>query len=385
MKHVLIAHQSTIPHYRIPFYNTLERLRPPDWDFKVVFDPKEFLSPIFFREKLQPADFHFPIQEVNTIRSPLFGKSVCYQTFWRQISGLDLVILENAVNNLTYPLSHLHKLNGTRIVYWGHGQHRAIEKESRWKSLSELLKYFLVQYSDGFFAYTQGVANYLISQGIQPAKIFVLNNTIDILEQRAAYQLALPLRDVIRRKYHLEDKKVLLFVGRLHYKKRIDFLLRSFEILNKIDSRFHLMLIGIGGEAYQNQFQLLSNLSYLGSITSLEEIAPLFTASDLFIIPGLVGLAPLQAMCYDLPIVSINLPGHGPEIEYLSSSNSIILDSETTPEKFALAVHDLFCEPNRLEVLKSCVWPSIQHLTIENMAENFIRGVNYIFNIQNQS
>src|SRR4030067_655860 len=138
-KHLL--HQSTSPHYRLPFYNAVERPGPPDWNFKVVFDPKEFLSPIFFREKLQPADIHFPIQEVNTIRFPLFGKSVCYQTFWRQLSGLDLVILENAVNNLTYPLSHLHKLNGTRIVYWGHGQHRAIEEESRWKSLSERLKY----------------------------------------------------------------------------------------------------------------------------------------------------------------------------------------------------------------------------------------------------
>jgi len=385
MKRVLIAHQSTIPHYRVPFYNTLERLRPSDWDFKVVFDPKELVTPIFFKEKLHPSDIHFPIQEVNTICFPLLATFFSYQTFWRQISEFDMVILENAVNNLTYPLSHLHKLNGTKIVYWGHGKHRAIEKASHLKSLSEQLKLFLVRLSDGFFAYTQGVADYLISQGIQSDKIFVLNNTIDILKQRAAYQVTLPFRDVIRRKYHLEDKNVLLFVGRFSSNKRIDFLLQSFEILNKIDSRYHLVLIGDGGEVYKNHFKLSSNLSYLGVFTSLEEIAPLYTASDLFVIPGLIGLAPLQAMCYDLPIVTVDLPGHGPEIEYLSSNNSIILDTDTTPEKFALEVHNLFCEPNRLENLKSCVWPSIKHLTIENMAENFIRGVNYIFNIQNRS
>ena len=28
VKKVLIAHQSTIPHYRVPFYEAVERLRP---------------------------------------------------------------------------------------------------------------------------------------------------------------------------------------------------------------------------------------------------------------------------------------------------------------------------------------------------------------------
>ena len=41
MKQVLIAHQSTIPHYRVPFYNSLNTLKPDEWRFEVVFDPDE--------------------------------------------------------------------------------------------------------------------------------------------------------------------------------------------------------------------------------------------------------------------------------------------------------------------------------------------------------
>ena len=44
MKKVMIAHQSTIPHYRVPFYNMLNKMRPIDWQFEVVFDPNDIDS-----------------------------------------------------------------------------------------------------------------------------------------------------------------------------------------------------------------------------------------------------------------------------------------------------------------------------------------------------
>ena len=50
MHKVLIAHQSTIPHYRVPFYNSLENQKPDNWQFDVVFDISELEKPRFFKE-----------------------------------------------------------------------------------------------------------------------------------------------------------------------------------------------------------------------------------------------------------------------------------------------------------------------------------------------
>ena len=183
----------------------------------------------------------------------------------------------------------------------------------------------------------------------------------------------------VRQQLGLQGKKVLLFVGRFTKSKRIDFLLESFEILQEKDSSFHLLLVGSGGESRQNDE--LDNISFLGSIVDLDRLGPIFVASDVFTFPGAMGLAPLQALCYDLPVITIDSSVHKPEFEYLSPRNSIVLRRGTTPEEYAEAIIDLFKTPNRLKTLRLSTWSSIKHLTIEQMAQNFIRGVNSILDL----
>ena len=376
MKNVLIAHQSTIPHYRVPFYNALERLRPDSWRFDVVFDPADLTSPRFFQEPLDVEQFQFPMLETGTITLKAWGKRVSYQTFWRKAARYDLVVVENAVNNLTYPLCHLHQLGGTKIAYWGHGRDRSVEKLSPHKFLSEKLKIFLARRADGFFAYTTGVKSYLEQQGLSARKIFVVNNTIDIDEQRCAFRKWRSRRMAVRQELGLQEKKVLLFVGRFTENKRIDFLLEAFATLREMDASFHLLLVGSGGESYLPDN--VTDVSYFGPVVELDRLAPICVASDVFVFPGSVGLGPLQALCYDLPPVTVDSATHMPEIEYLSSANSIVLDGSVSPEEYAQVIVDLFDDLDRLRSLRAGIWTSVQHLTIEQMVRNFVEGVNSI-------
>ena len=378
MKKVLIAHQleygASIPHYRIPFYNAIEKLKPDSWCFDVVFDPLDLKGRQSSREQLDPDQFKFPILEVNTMAFNIAGKTLNYQTFWRKASQYDLVIVGQVLNILTYPLCQLHQLTGTKFAYWGHGKHQTLEKPSFYKRLSERLKTKLAQKGDGFFAYTAGVKSYVTKQGLSADRVFVLNNTVDIKAQRNAFDQWRGKRDKIRRSLELHKKKVLLFVGRFSKDKRLDFLLEAFSIMQKEDASFHLLLVGSGGESYLNKYQ--TNITYFGSITNLDKLAPIYVAADIFTFPGLVGLGPLQALCYDLPIITIQSLFHKPEIEYLSPTNSIILASDTTPEDYAQTIINLFGDAERLQKLKARTWHSIKHLTIEQMAQNFIQGVN---------
>jgi glycosyltransferase involved in cell wall biosynthesis len=375
MKKVLIGHQSTIPHYRVPFYNVLERNRPQNWCFEVIVDPSELASPRFYREGTKMEDFRFPIHAVKTYSRRILKKMVSYQTFWWDASKYDLVIVENAVNNLAYPLCQLHQLHGTKIAFWGHGRDLHTIRRSLFKSISESFKLIQVRWGDGFFAYTQGVKEYLENLDVPSEKIFVVNNTIDISEQRKAFEHWSKEREETRKKYGLTGKKVLLFVGRFTSDKRIDYLLKAFSILSKIGDDFRLILVGNGESGIDLE---QSNILHPGSIIELEKLAPIYTASDLFVYPGAVGLGPLQALCYDLPVVTIESPNHKPEVEYLKSTNSIVLDNSTNPEDYAGIILELFKDKNRLNALKSGCWPSIRHLTIDQMADNFIFGINKI-------
>ncbi|MGB3614038.1 MAG: hypothetical protein WBA10_09610, partial [Elainellaceae cyanobacterium] len=181
MKKVIIAHQSSIPHYRIPFYNAVEKLKSDQWDFEVVFDSEELVKKRFFKEKIDPSSFNFKTLDVDTFFLKLLGKKISYQTFWKASKSYDLIVVEQAVNNLTYPLCQLHQFQGTKFAYWGIGNDRNITNPSLSKRVSEKAKIFLSKRASAFFAYTPGVKSFLEKKGVDSKNIFVLNNTVDIL------------------------------------------------------------------------------------------------------------------------------------------------------------------------------------------------------------
>lgn len=379
MKKILIAHQSTIPHYRVAFYNALQQYKSEEWCFDVVFDPRELKNKRFFKEEIDPKQFKFSTLEVNTFTGKIWQTKVCYQTFWQRAARYDLIVIEQIFHNLTYPLCHFYQLKGTKIMHWGHGRHIRITNPTIWKTWLEEIKMVLTRQADGFFSYTPGVKSFLIEQNIPADRIFILNNTIDINQQRRAFQKFKTQKETIKQSLRIPNKKVLLFVGRFEDAKRIKFLLKAFRILIQRDRNFHLLLVGSGGATYLSDQP--ENITYFGSVVNLEQLAPIYVAADILSFPGALGLAPLQAFCYDLPVVTIDSPLHAPEFEYLSPQNSLILPANTTPQDYAEAILQLFANPQQLSTLQASTWQTIAHLTIEQMAKNFATGIETVLDL----
>jgi glycosyltransferase involved in cell wall biosynthesis len=379
MKKLLIAHQSTIPHYRVCFYNALEASRPGSWTFDVVFDYSEIEKKRFFQEDTSIHQFTFPVLATKTYGINLGEKLFNYQSFFLKAANYDLIVVGSALSNFTYSLCWLHKLFGKKYVIWGHGKDRSIAKPSRLKIILETFRLWLARNADGFLAYTSDIKTYLEEKGVVSSNIYVLNNTIDILKQRQFYENYRLERNKIKEQLGLSNRKILLFVGRFTKSKRLAFLLEAFEYLLHIDSNVHLIMVGDGNSI--NKKHESAQVTFLGGITDPDKLAQLYVASDIFVFPGDVGLGPLQALCYDLPIITIESATHMPEIVYLNQKNSIILSSLTTPKEYAKAVFDLYSDSAKLTALRSTIWQSIQHLTIEQMAQNFINGINHILKI----
>jgi glycosyltransferase involved in cell wall biosynthesis len=373
---VLIAHQSTIPHYRVAFYQAVERLRPSRWSFAVVFDPEPARARRVFGEAVATESLGFPIEHTATWSVP-FTRGICYQPFLRRARGYDLVVLEDAFNNLAYPLARLLLPSRVPIAYWGHGRDLRAVEPTAVKRMLERRKRRWARQAAGFFAYTEGVRRFLIENGVSPERIFVLGNTIDVEAHRRRFDALRESRMALRQELNATDARLLLYVGRVNATKRLDLLAQAVLVLRRADPRYRLVLAGGGDSALIEHLQrtLGQGFDYRGVLTEPADLAPLFVASDAFVLPGRVGLAPLTALCYDLTPILIESAAHSPEIEYFDSSNAVILGPATSATSYADAIARLLDDRDRWLRLRAAAWPSIRRLTIDSMARSFVDGV----------
>jgi L-malate glycosyltransferase len=377
-KRVLIAHQSTIPHYRVRFYELLNQLRPSDWTFDVVYDTAESSKPSIYFERVDHKAFGFPILDASTTTLTLGGKRLIWQHFWRRAGNYDVLVTDTHLSNLTYPALLWHQFRGRKRVLWGHARDRNNPVVSSAKRMAESAKRAYVRGCDGFFAYTPGERQAALNLGVAADRITVVNNTIDTIAERARFLEVGPSRDAIRQGLGVLGRKVLLFVGRLIPDKRIAFLAESFRLLHADDPSWHLIVAGTG--PYQHEIDRLreqlgsEHVTSPGAVSEPNQLARLFVASDLFAITGAVGLAPLQALCYDLTPVAFDLPSHGPEIEYLNERNSFRMSGETSAKEFAAALPAIYCRAISPEWVDG-LYGTVAHLTLENMAKAFCEGM----------
>lgn len=381
MKKVLIAHQSTIPHYRVAFYEAVNQLKPPWWDFGVVFDENPGRREKIFVEPVDPRQFGFKTIPTRTIFLDPFGHRLWFQTYIWHAGRYDLIVLLDALHNLSYPLTRLWRMKGKALAYWGHGKDQSVAHAVGWKRLAEELKRNMVKNCDGYFAYTRGVGDAVAELGVESSRIFVLNNTIDIAVERSAYDSLIDRRHDLRRAAGFADRKILLLVGRLNRRKRFRFLVEAVQDLRRTRPEYHLVVIGGGDHSVIEGLRRTlgdDGVTCLGTIVERSRLAEWFVRSDAYVNPGNVGLGVVHSLCYDLTPVVIDRRTHSPEYEYLDDRNSVILRETVTPAEYAVEVDGLCSNQGRWEQYRARAWPSIKHLTIDNMAQTFVDGVSEI-------
>ncbi|HEX3355538.1 MAG TPA: glycosyltransferase [Tepidisphaeraceae bacterium] len=138
------------------------------------------------------------------------------------------------------------------------------------------------------------------------APAIVEANGVDI----AAFE-NLPPRGTFRAKYPaLGDRPMVLFLGRLHYKKGFDLLIPAFAKLK--DSNAMLVIAGPDAEGYRNQIQKMidqhrlgSRVVFTGMLRGSQRIEA-FVDADLFVLPSYqenFGIAVVEALASGCPVI----------------------------------------------------------------------------------
>jgi len=146
-----------------------------------------------------------------------------------------------------------------------------------------------------------------VKMGSGEKKIEIVPNGIDVSEYET-----LPERGIFRKKYGIGyDEKIILYLGRLHKRKGIDFLINGYSCFLDQNQKAKLVIAGPNDgflETIKKQIKQLrigENVIITGPLDKNEKIEVLVDA-DVLVYPGIweiFGLVPFEAIMCGTPVI----------------------------------------------------------------------------------
>lgn len=358
--------QRRLTHYRVPLFEEVRKLLVADGvNFELAHG--------------QPTAAESSKEDEGVLawadRVPckyLLRGHLCWQNPSRLASGAELVIVTQE-NKLLYNLWAMVVKRPKRLAYWGHGRDFQSGNPGGW---SERMKRVLASRVDWWFAYTGLTSRLVRSTGFPVERITDLQNAVDSSELVRQCE-AVSDADIenFRAGWGIGTGPIGLFVGSLYTDKRLVFLLEAGARLAARIPGFVLVVVGSGPQSdlIEQAARQYAWLRYGGARFGPEK-AICLRAADVMLNPGLVGLGILDSFAAGLPMVTTDCGLHSPEIDYLRSGENGIMTVDTQ-DAFSGAVQGLITDPALRRKLGAAAKADAAHYTIDNMAQNFRRGV----------
>ena len=111
-------------------------------------------------------------------------------------------------------------------------------------------------------------------------------------------------------------------------------------LINKQDPDVHLVVIGDGDQSdllkqLASSLNLTDRVHFTGYIFDESIVGRYFLSSDIYIMPGYVGLAIVHAFSYGLPLITEDIDFHSPEIQLLHDGYNGFFVKENDEQELA--------------------------------------------------
>ncbi len=358
----LALQQRVLPAYRVPFFDLLAQAC--ERGLSLLAGLPRSSEGIASADKLQFANYRLA-DNLHWFGGPFY---LCYQKRlipWLVDCQPDALIVEANPRYLATPsaLKWMHS-RGRKVIGWGLGATSLSGPLAGFRQISWTR--FLRQF-DALIAYSQRGAQEYAALGFPRAKIFVATNAV----------APRPLDHPPLRSAALDEPPVLLFVGRLQARKRLDFLLRACAALGEASgSKPHLVIVGDGPEKPELVSlagKVYPSAEFVGA-RSGAELKPYFQEADLFVLPGTGGLAVQEAMSNGLPVLVAK--GDGTQDDLVRKGNGW----QVPPDDYAALLETLRLALSDVGRLRQMGQESFrivtQEINLEKMVEVFVKALN---------
>jgi len=189
---------------------------------------------------------------------------------------------------------------------------------------------------DGMIAYSSVAAQQYHEMGFEKERVFVAINSVQ----------GRPSDDLAPRPDRFDVLPQILFIGRLVDKKRVDKLLLAADRLTRRKTPISVTVVGDGPskpalERLASQLEV--NTTFSGHKEG-HDLARIAQQADLFVLPGLGGLAIQEAMAFGLPVIVVE--ADGTENDLIKGNGWVLRD--LTVESLADAIHLAVSDVTRL-------------------------------------
>ncbi len=247
---------------------------------------------------------------------------------------------------------------GRPVIGWGLG---APPLRGRLASLRHGERLAFLRSLDGLLAYSQRGAQEYRALGISPERVFVAPNAV----------APPPAAPPPPRPPQFQGQPVVLFVGRLQARKRLDLLLRACAAL-PAHAQPRLVIVGDGPDRAELEAlagQIYPQAEFVGAHHG-PELAPYFAQADLCALPGTGGLAVQQAMAQGLPVIVAR--GDGTQDDLVRPQNGWQIPPDDLPALLE-ALRQALANPARLRQMGAESYRiAAQEINIDSMVKAFV-------------
>ncbi|MBI4928836.1 MAG: glycosyltransferase family 4 protein [Anaerolineae bacterium] len=352
----LALQQRVLPAYRVPFFEMLARSCAGG--MSVFYGQPAETEALGLQGELLVAES----QEGSNIYLGSGRLFACHQrglVTWLEACQPDVLIVEANPRYLSTPRAanwmHAH---GKPVIGWGLG---APANGSFWRKL--LREKFLESF-DALITYSQVGREQYRKAGFPAERIFVAPNAV----------APRPVHPAPDRPEQIDGRPVLLFVGRLQPRKRVDVLLRACSRLPE-NTRPELVIVGEGPE--RAALEALAKTVYpeaqfLGELRG-EDLEPVWKRADLFVLPGTGGLAVQEAMSHALPVMVAE--ADGTQVDLVRPENGWRLHPGAV-ESLTTRIADAFADIPRLRRMGLAGYHIVaDEINLERMVDVFADAV----------
>lgn len=297
----------TISHYRVPIYRALNN--KPNIRLKVFHG-----SDITGTKFVNPQSIEgFEHQKLFAIKKNVKTSGRKADTSFNP--GLFIALLKfrpdviitgggaNLFNNFTIFLySFLFRMP---VIWWTLGMLEG-RKFSGTGRIYRRLVVFFERHADVLLGYSSAALEYFESMGYPREKCFRAVNCLDTDKIFADIEKVRPKVPKLRKELGLDGKYVILYVGAFGKPKALHRLLYAFAHVREKHANSHLLLIGDGPVRAELE-QLSKNLGINEFVTFtgriVDGVAAYFELATVFVLPGLGGLATIEAMAHGIPVI----------------------------------------------------------------------------------
>ena len=358
----LAIQQRVLTPYRAAFFDALAQAC--DGGLSVCAGLPRPEESIAITDQLRFANY-VPVKNAHLFHGSFY---LCYQRSllsWLSDRDPDALILEANPRYLSTPAAvHWMKRRGRPVLGWGLG---APPLAGSLSSLRRSRRLSFLRSFDALLTYSHRGADEYAALGFSADKIFVAPNA-------AAPRPSQPMPS---RPAAFDGKPNVLFVGRLQARKRVDLLLQACAALPApLQSR--LVIVGDGPErlALEALAKTVYPSAEFPGAKHGPELAPYFSAADLFVLPGTGGLAVQEAMSYGLPVIMGQGDGTNDDLVRPENGWRILPDNlETLAETVKQALSDA----KRLRVMGTESYRIVaEEINLEKMVGMFVGALNSV-------